>query len=152
LESRRLSLRAKTAHQYSGLIGNHILSNIGNTKLRDLRLAGIENYYAQLSQKGVGPRTIRIFNNILHISLDKAVQYGWIISNPTQGATLPSYQHDEMRVLDPTQVIQLLVAAKQSPNYALFHMAIATGMRLGELLGLKWSDIHLGCGLVHVQR
>lgn len=152
LENRRLSLRAKTAHQYSRIITNHILPTFGKSKMRDLRLVDIERFYSQLLQNGMGARTIRVIHNILHSALDKAVRYGLVVYNPTQGATLPKYTHDEMMVLDADQVSRFLVAAKNSPNYALFHLAITTGMRMGELFGLKWSDILWNSDVVHVQR
>jgi integrase len=152
LENRRLSLRAKTAHQYSKIIANHILPALGKVKLRDLRLVKIESFYSQLVQNGMGARTIRIVHNILHSSLDKAVRYGLIVFNPTQGASLPRYSHDEMMVLDTDQVSQFLVAAQYSPHYAFYHLAITTGMRMGELFGLKWSDLHWNSGVIHVQR
>ena len=120
--------------------------------MRDLRLVDIERFYSQLLQNGMGARTIRVIHNILHSALDKAVRYGLVVYNPTQGATLPKYTHDEMMVLDSDQVSRFLVAAQNSPNYALFHLAITTGMRIGELFGLKWSDILWNSGVVHVQR
>lgn len=152
LENRRLSLRPKTAHQYAAIINKHILPEMGDKKLKDLRLIQIEQFYSGLLQKGLGPRTIRVIHNILHSSLDKAVRYGLVIFNPTHGATLPRYSHDEMTVLDSYQVGQFLVAAQNSPHYAFFHLAITTGMRMGELFGLKWSDIQWNAGVVHVQR
>jgi integrase len=152
LENHRVSLRAKTAHQYGAIIKNHILPNIGEKKLKDLRLLQIEQYYSSLLQKGLGPRTVKTVHNILHASLDKAVRYGLLIFNPTHGASLPKHHHDEMKVLEAYQVSQFLVAAQNSPNYAFFHLAITTGMRMGELFGLKWADIQWSGGALHVQR
>lgn len=152
LENRRLSLRPKTAHQYSRIISNHILPALGKTRLRDLRLQGIESFYSQLIQNGMGARSVRIIHNILHSACDKAVRYGLLVYNPTQGATLPRYTHEEMMVWDTDQVTQFLIAAQNSPNYALFHLAITTGMRIGELFGLKWPDVHWNSGVIHVQR
>ena len=152
LENRKLSLRDKTAFQYSKIIKNHILPFIGKVRLRDLKLQGIEQYYSQLIQAGRGVRTIRIVHNILHGSLEKAVRYGLVMYNPTIGATLPRYHHEEMKVLEENQVIQFLIAAQDSPHYALFYIAITTGMRMGELFGLKWSDIQWFAGAIHVQR
>ena len=59
-----------------------------------------------------------------------------------------------MQFLDENQVQQLLITAKASNNrfFALYHLAIATGMRQGELLGLKWSDLDLEQGMLQVQR
>jgi integrase len=152
LENRRISLRTQTAHAYERVILNHITPFLGKKKLRDLRLIEIENFYSMLVQNGLGPRTVRVVHNILHSSLAKAVRYGLIVFNPTQGASLPRYSHEEMNVLDTNQVAQFLVAAQASPYYALFHLAITTGMRIGELLGLKWIDVQWNAGVIHVQR
>lgn len=152
LENRQISLRKKTAHAYGRVIENHINPNLGKKRLRDLRLVEIENFYSRLVQNGLGPRTVRVIHNILHSSLAKAVRYGLIMFNPTQGASLPRYTHDEMNVLDTNQVAQFLVAAHDSPYHALFHLAITTGMRIGELLGLRWVDVQWNAGVIHVQR
>jgi integrase len=121
-------------------------------RLRDLKLQGIEQYYSQFIQAGRGVRTIRVVHNILHGSLEKAVRYGLVMYNPTIGATLSRYHHEEMKVLEENQVTQFLIAAQDSPRYALFYIAITTGMRMGELFGLKWSDIQWFAGAIHVQR
>ena len=152
LDNRQLALREKTAYQYSSLIRNHIVPFIGETKIRDLRLSGIEEFYSQLVDTGVGPRTVQIIHNVLHAALEKAVRHGLLSANPTHGATLPTYFHNEMRTLDSSQVSRFLLAAKGSPYYALYHMAITTGMRLGEMLGLKWSDLDWSNGTIRVNR
>jgi integrase len=152
LENRQLALRDKTIYQYSCLVKNHIDPHLGETKIRDLRLADVEEFYAQLIEKGIGPRTVCIVHNVLHAAMGKAVRHGLIAANPTQGATLPSYLHNEMRMLDPGQVNRFLAAAKESPYYALYHLAITTGMRLGELLGLKWSDLDWTTRTIRINR
>jgi integrase len=152
LDNHRISLRSKTAHSYSRMIKNHILPFLGNKRLKDLKLVTIEEFYSELLQKGLGPRTIRITHNILHTSLAKAVKYGLLIYNPTQGASLPRYFHNEMNVMDTSQVTQFLVAAQNSKYRVLFHFAITTGMRFGELLGLRWMDVQWNAGVIHVQR
>jgi integrase len=152
LETRKVDLRAKTACHYSQVTRKHILPKIGNIALKDLSLARIEKFYSDLIQSGVGTRTIRICHNILHKSLEKAVRYGYITHNPAHGAALPRYKHSEMKVLDQAQVGHFLVAIQSSPNRALYHLAITTGMRLGELFGLKWSDLQWMTGALHIQR
>ncbi|MHC1740648.1 MAG: tyrosine-type recombinase/integrase [Anaerolineaceae bacterium] len=152
LEGRRMSLRATTFHQYASLISHHILPSMGKYKLFQLDLRTIEDYYAQLLQRGVGVRTVRIVNIILSSSLDKAVKYGLIAHNPALGANLPVYRHGEMKIFNPAQVQQFLQVAENSHYYALYYTAITTGMRLGELLGLKWADIDWATNTIHVQR
>jgi len=152
LENSKTALRAKTAHQYGQLMKNHIIPLLGNIALKDLRLARIEKYYSDLLRSGLRPRTVRICHNILHKALDKALCYGLVTFNPVDGATLPRYTHTEMRVLDEAQVTQFLVAAQSSLYCALYHLAVTTGMRQGELFGLKWSDLQWGRGILHIQR
>jgi len=152
LENSKTGLRAKTSHQYDQVMKKHIIPHIGSIALKDLRLAMIEKYYADLLRSGVGTRTVRIGHNILHKSLEKALRYGLVTYNPTQGATLPQYKHSEMQVLDETQVSQFLVAAQESYYRAFYHLAVTTGMRQGELFGLKWIDLQWNKGILHLQR
>lgn len=75
-----------------------------------------------------------------------------VVYNPSQGAALPRNTHNEMQVLDASQVSQFLIAAQASPYHALYHLAVTTGMRLGELYGLKWIDLQWDKGILHIQR
>ncbi|MBN1536200.1 MAG: site-specific integrase [Anaerolineales bacterium] len=152
LENYSPSLRDKTADQYSRTIKKHINPYLGKTPLKDLSLARIEQFYATLVQNNVGIRTVRLSHVVLHRSLDKAVRYGLLTHNPTQGATLPRYRHGDMKVLDESQVSRFLVAARYSTYQGLYHLAVTTGMRLGELVGLKWSDVYFNTGAITVQR
>jgi len=152
LETCRLSLRDMTIVHYDKVIRKHIIPWIGTTQLADLSLVKIEQFYSELVRKGIGIRTIRIVHSILHRSLGKAVHYNLLVMNPAHGATLPRYLHAEMQVLDESQVVQFLVAAHESHYEALYYLAINTGMREGELFGLKWSDLHWNAGVLYVQR
>ena len=152
LQTARIALRPKTSSQYEHLIGKHILPRIGKVSLKDLRLIDIEKFYGEMALEGIGIRTIRITHNILHQALGKAVKYNLILANPAHGAALPRYKSGEMKVLDEAQITQLLVAAQDSPYLALYQLAITTGMRQGEILGLKWTDLQWQSGILHVQR
>lgn len=152
LENSRASLLLKTHDQYRRTVEKHILPHIGNIRLKDLRPERVERLYSSLLISDSGVRTVRIVYAVLHRSLDKAVRYGLILRNPTDGAALSQYKHAEMMVLDETQVSQLLVAAKVSRHEVLYHLAVTTGMRMGELFGLRWSDLHLVSGRIYVRR
>lgn len=152
LENHKTALRAKTANQYQQEIGKHIIPYLGKIPLKDLRLARIEKYYSDLLHSGIGIRTVRICHSILHRALEKALRYNLVTYNPAHGATLPQYRHSEMLVLDEAQVNRFLVSAQTSPYCALYHLAVTTGMRQGELFGLKWVDLQWASGILHVQR
>jgi integrase len=112
----------------------------------------IEGFYATLLSNGIGVRAIRHTHATLHRALERAVEQGLLVRNPAHKATLPRIKHTEMQVWDETQIVNFLVAAKDSPNEALYHLAIVTGMRQGELLGLKWSDIQWTSGTLYIKR
>lgn len=152
LDAAKAGLREKTADQYNRLIQNHIIPHIGDIPLTDLRLSRIERFYGTLISMGLGPRTVRIVHSVLHRAFEKAVMYSLLTSNPAHGATLPKYQHAEMQIWDEFQVIQFLSAASESRYKALYHLAVKTGMRQGELFGLKWSDLQWHNGTLLVQR
>ena len=90
--------------------------------------------------------------SVLHKALNKAVRYNLIIANPTSGASLPRYRHPEMKVLDANQVSLFLIAAQGSYYEVLYYLAIHTGMRQGELFGLKWDDLRWQSAVLNVQR
>jgi integrase len=152
LGAHKVTLRDHTIHRYMQIIKNHIVPYIGNKKLKDLHLARIERFYASLVGLGIGVRTIREVHAVLHKSLKKAVKYGYIQNNPAHGASLPRYTHAEMKVLDESQVTLFLGAAHNSLYHALYHQAVVTGMRQGELFGLKWPDLKWNSGVLYVQR
>ncbi|HEV2357498.1 MAG TPA: site-specific integrase [bacterium] len=87
----------------------------------------------------------------LHHALDQAVRWGMIPRNVCDAVTRPGAPRPIMQVLTPTQVSALLEAAREDRLHALYVMAITTGLRQGELLGLQWDDVDLTGALLHVR-
>ncbi len=145
-------LRQRTRPQYRQLARDYILPTIGRNKLKDLRINQIEALYQRLLNNGVGVRTVRYVHAILHRCLSEAVKHALIGMNPAHGATLPRLEQEEMRILDEGQVLRFLIAAQGSRYEALYHLAVKTGMRKGELLGLMWDDLEMQSGVIRVQR
>lgn len=152
LATSRVALRPKTADSYSRTIDKHIIPSLGDVPLKDLTPFHVEKFYARLIVEGVGIRTVRLVHSILHCALEKAVFQLLLTRNPAAHTALPRYKHGEMKVLDESQVNQFLFAAIDSPLFALYHLAVKTGMRMGELLGLMWVDLQWGSGRLNVQR
>lgn len=152
LDTNKPAIQSTTAYHYKIIIDKHIVPYIGTIPLGELRLARIESLYTELLESGLGIRTVRITHSVLHAALEKAVRQHLILRNPAHGAAQPRYRHAEMCVLDETQVTQFLITANESPYSALYHLAVQTGMRQGELFGLKWSDLQWNRGVLHVQR
>lgn len=152
LETVKTSLRPKPALQYTNLTNRYLIPQMGKIKLQELRPDRIDRFYAELVEQGVGVRTVRYIHSVLHRAMEQAARSSYIPRNPAHGATLPRVPQVEMQYLDEDQVLQFLIAAQESRFYALYQLAIKTGMRQGELLGLKWQDISWRKGTLTVKR
>jgi integrase len=128
------------------------LPSLGRIKLKDLRGDTIQRFYEQRLGMGTGKRTVEILHTTLHRSLQQAVKLGTIGRNPTDATTPPRPEEKEMRFLDEDQVSKFLLAARGDRNEALYYLAIATGLRQSELLGLQWTDLDWEKGTLAVQR
>ena len=94
----------------------------------------------------------RTYFSVFKSALNQAVKWGLLARNPAQGVKVPSWSRKEVQVWNEEQAARFLEAARSTRLYALFHAALATGMRLGELLGLTWNDVDLDAGLIRVRR
>jgi len=154
LASAKSSLRYTTWQQYSQTIRDHILPSLGDTKIVKLRPDVIQALYDNKVEEGVGLRTIQLTHAVLRRFLNRAVKLGLLPNNPSDVTSPPKPQQKEMHILDDSQVQRLIITAKttQIRNLALYQLAIATGMRQGELLGLKWQDVDWQQRTLHIQR
>jgi integrase len=141
LENKKLQVRLATYQQYALLSSLYILPRIGRIRLRELSSGQIQAIYDRLSAAGKGARTIRVVHIILHGCLERAKQLGLVYKNPTEFCSLPRQVEKDLKVWDEIQVGQFLDFMRGQKNENLYHTALATGMRRGELLGLQWIDI-----------
>jgi len=147
-----MTVRPKTATQYAQIVRQHICPSLGKFKLKDLRPDMIQSLYNAKLSDGIGARTVSLIHAVLHKALNYALKMGMIVRNPADAVTKPKSRRAEMHALDDTQARNFLLAAQESRLYALYHVAISTGLRIGELLGLKWSDLDWTTHKISVQR
>ncbi|MFC1894012.1 tyrosine-type recombinase/integrase [Chloroflexota bacterium] len=100
---------------------------------------------------GLSPRTVRHHHVTLHDALESAVKWGLLSKNPADAVSPPRCQRPEWHTLSEDDIHTLLEAAKKTPYYALFYLALFTGMRRSELLALRWSDIDLSLCQLYVK-
>jgi len=141
LEAKRNVVKHTTWSQYESTIRLHISPKLGENKLSDLTSDHIRSFYQQLLQQDVGKRTIEVTHAILHISLGDAEKQRFIHSNPSRSVRAPKYEPPEMKTLAENEITTFLITIHGHPIEALYFMAITTGLRQSELLGLKWSDL-----------
>ncbi len=152
LDLARPSLCHKTWAQYHQICRDHILPSLGKVRIRDLRPDQIQGLYNSKIECNVSTNTVRILHAVLHRSLEQAVRWGMIDRNPANAVIRPKPCRKEIQTLNSHQARQFLIAAQGSRYEALYYLAITTGLRAGELLGLKWDDLDWIKGYLHVQR
>jgi integrase len=132
---------ARTAADYASLLRLHVLPVLGDRKLSQLGAPEIQRLYTCMTEQGLSPRTVRYTHAVLHSALDHAVKLGLLIRNPAQLVDLPRASRKEMKVFTPAQATTFLQAASQDRWAALWQLLLTTGMRPGEALALRWSDM-----------
>lgn len=161
----KIKIRPSTYKTYLGFIENHIKPSLGDTNLRKLTTVQIQQFYQQLlsngrvervesnnQAKGLSPKTVRNLNQMLSAALDCAVEQKLICSNPAKSCVLPKVEKQEMKTIPLDKLGQFFSEAKQSGVYELYYIELATGLRRGELLGLKWDDVDWKNGVIYVRR
>ena len=141
----------KTFDQYRYLVRRHLLPALGGIALGKLRPQHIQAYYSHALRAGradgkgsLSPKTVLHIHRVLREALQHAVRWQVLSRNPADAVQPPT--------LSPAEVHRILTVAEGTPHGALVHTAIITGLRRGELLGLRWQDVDLEAALLHVRQ
>ena len=161
----KLKVRPSSHQTYQGYIDNHITPNIGKIPLEKLRTMDLQRLYRKLMNqgrverieavhqpKGLSAKTVRNINQVISSAMDFAVAQKIIMENPCHAVALPKVEHREMHTIPAEQLQAFLTEAKATGVYEMYYIELATGLRRGELLGLKWEDIDLATGIIRVHR
>jgi integrase len=146
------TVRLTTYQGYERICRLHIKPSLGRIRLKDLTVVHVRRLYRERLEAGLAPRMVQLVHVTLHKALKQAVADGLIPRNATEAVKAPRPEKKEIRPLSPEQARTLLEALKGDRLEALYVLATTTGMRQGELLGLKWEDIDLGAGTLQVRR
>lgn len=146
------NIRPTTYARYAQLARGHVIPALGRLRVKKLTPLHLETLYDAKLDDGLSPRTV----NYMHTTVSKALRYalakGLVRNNVASLAEAPQPKSPEMMTLNGTQVKAFLEAAKGHRMEALWILALATGMRKSEILGLKWEDVDPDAGIVIVRR
>lgn len=148
----RPHLRAKTVADYENIIKNHILPELGDIPVQRLTPDRLLTFYARKTAAGVGPRTLRLCHILLRQALRQAATVGFVSRNVADIVKPPRGQRPEMHVWNVAQAQAFLAVADQSNYGPIWIVALATGTRRGEVLGLRWQDMDVAQSALHVRQ
>ena len=132
---------------------------LGSIPLAQLRPEHLQKYYSETLSSGrcgkstsLTAQTVRHHHTALHKALQSAVEWGVLPRNVADAVKPPRVERPDMQTWTEHEIGQFLQAAKKTPHYALFYVALFTGMRRSEMLALRWQDVDLTLSQVHVSR
>ena len=158
------TVRESTIDGYRLLVEHQIKRFIGDKQLAYLTTADVQKFYNRIKKEGrvaehplygheLSDTMIRKVHMVLHQALDMAVKERLIVRNPTNGTTIPKKSQTEKQILDDEQLDRFMEAIKREPYwYDFFYVEIMTGLRRGEICGIKWADINFTEGTLSVRR
>jgi integrase len=146
------SVKVKTFTTYESLCRTAIVPRIGSKKLVKLTALDLQSLYTNLAESGLSPRSVHHVHRVLHRAFNQGVQWKILPRNPCDGATSPKAPRAEMSVWNAGEADAFLIATREQRMHGLYVLALTTGMRQGELLGLKWTDIDFTAGTLAVRR
>jgi integrase len=153
-------VRPSTLRGYRGLLHLYAIPSIGSVQLSDLHPLQLQHMYDELlslpdrgrSRAGLSTGTVLNLHRVLVQSLGWAVKWGLIVSNPASAAQPPRARRPEFIAMDQALAERILVLVSGTRLELPVAIAIATGLRRGELLGLRWGDVDEDYTVAHVRR
>ncbi|HEU0022726.1 MAG TPA: tyrosine-type recombinase/integrase [Dehalococcoidia bacterium] len=137
------NVRPTTFEGYRIIVDKHLIPSLGNKVLGQLQPLHLQHYYRQALDQGLSPQTVKHHHRVLCESLNHAVRWGLAGRNVTQAVDPPKVERNQMNALDDAGIQRLLDLTRGTIYYPVIHLAIFTGLRRSELLGLRWSDVDL---------
>jgi len=148
-----------TQQGYRTIIEKHLIPNLGSIPLAKLRPSHLQAYYAKalvdghrLQKRGLSPQTLLHHHRCLSGALNHAVKWGFVSRNVALAVDPPRATHKEMHPLDWDGALRLLEASKESIYYPVIHLAVFSGLRRSEILGLRWRDLSIERSVVTVMQ
>lgn len=147
-----LGVNDNTMVGYGVAVRKHLIPGLGAHKLDQLKPEHIEHFYGRMIAAGSSPGTTHQVHRTFRTALNEAVRRGHLGQNPVQLAKAPRVREEEVEPYTVEEVQRLLKAASERRNSARWAVALALGLRQGEVLGLKWDDLDLDGGFLVVRR
>ena len=141
-----------TLHDYRMQVRNYVKPMLGHLRLTAIRREDIHRFQNALADKGLSSSTVAKLRQVVSGALTEAYKSDLIISNPVTKADVPEREDKEFDIPSVEDVQKLLADIPRDRYHAAITLAAFTGMRPGEVCGLRWIDVDLAEGIVHVRK
>lgn len=151
-ESAKPTLRPRSFFSYEMIVRRHLTPVLGHTKLTKLRPDAVQSYMNVKLESGLSARSVQYHHAVLRRALNQAMRWGITVRNVATLVSPPRVRRPEVRPLTPDQARSFLDAAKGDLLEHVYAVALALGLRQGEVLALSWNDVDLDVGTLTVRR
>lgn len=145
------AVAANTYQMQKAYANNHIYPFFGDILITKVTPAHIQKFYSQKMQEGLSAGVIQNLGTFLGKVFKVAHQWGMVTKNVVQSVRKPTYRATKMKVWSKEQMNLFLKETQGSRFHVVYLLALTTGMRKGEILGLKWENVDLNAGIISVQ-
>lgn len=147
------NIKQSTYVSYRGYIERHVAVGFPVMKLKDLTSRDLQEFYNyKLAVENLSTKTILNIHRCLHEALKQAVLEHYLTFNPSDAVILPKREKPEIEILTREEQTKLIQASYQFRYGIFIRLTLTTGMRLGEVLGLKWENIYLRSGILNIRQ
>jgi integrase len=144
--------RPSTLKSYRSYLDRHIIPELGDVALCDLTPTDVHAFLNSRTNAGLSPRSVQYIRAILRTALTQAMRWGYVERNVAALASPPRMVRMPVRPLNAEQAQRLIENTREDRLGLLFAAAVYTGLRQGELLGLRWQDLDLDAGTLTVRQ
>lgn len=159
IEGQRAHLKPSTWQSYRLYVDSYIIPRLGSLALQEVTPSGLDAFYAELLQTGrrsqnggLSARSVRFTHAILRRALSDAVRQNQLARNPAEEASPPKHRTPEMRTWSAEELRRFLERVREDRYFAAWRLAAMTGLRRGEIFGLRWRDLDLEAGRLSVRQ
>ncbi|MGO4787009.1 tyrosine-type recombinase/integrase [Paenibacillus sp. 2KB_20] len=152
LTNKKNQVRPGTWKSYSWLINTHLIPHLGKVKVFHLKPRHLNDLYNQKLLNTISANSIKKLHGLIKDALDEGIGFGDISKNVANAVTPPRVKKVKFEVWNEAQLKVFLESAKTNRFHVVFDLAASTGMRIGEILGLRWKDVDLNAGKLSIRQ